>query len=84
MRKAYMEKLLRGLPHSTKWLLVTFEYDEARMQGPPFSVCQNEVGEYFKKYNVCLVNKEEMIGSMPKAQSLGLSSIHQCVYVIAP
>jgi len=84
MRKAYIQKLLEGLPNKTRWLLVTLEYDENLMHGPPFSVSQNEVQEYFEGYDIRLVNKKEMIEVMPKAQSLGLKSIQQCVYVITP
>lgn len=84
IRKAYMRKLLQGLPNKARWLLVTFEYDESLMQGPPFSVSQNEVQKYFEGYDIRLVNKKEMIAIMPKAQSLGLKSIHQCVYMVTP
>lgn len=84
MRKAYVEKLLKGLPNKARWLLVTFEYDEGLMQGPPFNVSQNEVQQYFEGYDVRLVNKKEMIETMPKAQNLGLNSIRQCVYMITP
>ncbi|MBL4607481.1 MAG: thiopurine S-methyltransferase [Pseudomonadales bacterium] len=83
MRKSYMEKLLNGLSGSESWLLVTFEYDESLMQGPPFSIPKSEVQQYFEGYEVCLVDKKEMIHSVPKAKKLGLSSIVQCVYVIA-
>ena len=84
MRRRYMDKLLNALPRSASWLLITFEYDENIMQGPPFNVNQSEVLGYFDGYDVRLVGEEEMIGSMPKAQSMGLGSIRQCVYVIRP
>ncbi len=84
IRKAYMKKLLQGLPNKARWLLVTFEYNEILMQGPPFSVSKNEVEEYFEGYDIRLVNKKEMIEAMPKAQNLGLNSIHECVYMITP
>ena len=84
IRKAYMQKLLQGLPNKARWLLVTFEYNESLMQGPPFSVSKNEVQEYFEGYNIRLVNRKEMIETMPKAQNQGLNSIHQCVYMITP
>ena len=84
MRQRYMDKLLKALPRSASWLLVTFEYDENIMQGPPFSVSQSEVRGYFEGYDVRLVGEDEMIGSMPKAQKMGLGSIRQCVYVMTP
>lgn len=84
IRKAYMQKLLQGLPNKARWLLVTFEYDESLMQGPPFSVSQNEVREYFEGCGIRLVDRKEMIEVMPKAQNLGLKSIHQCVYIVTP
>jgi len=51
MRKSYAEKLLAGMSRVTseefKMLLITFEYDQSQVQGPPFSVESLEVQKLF-------------------------------------
>lgn len=47
MRQQYAEHLIEVLPPKTQMLLVTLEYDEALLQGPPFNVSETEVGELF-------------------------------------
>lgn len=51
MRRIYSQKLLAGLSHvSTNnftMLLITFEYDQSQVDGPPFSVESSEVQKLF-------------------------------------
>lgn len=43
MRQAYAHHLMRLLPEASRGLLVTLVYDEGEMDGPPFSVREDEV-----------------------------------------
>ena len=47
MRKSYADKLREVLPTNTQMLLVTLEYAQEQMNGPPFSVSAKEVRELF-------------------------------------
>jgi len=48
MRQAYVKHLFEIVPSGSKVLLVTMEYDQSQLQGPPFSVAETEVLELFK------------------------------------
>lgn len=43
LRPAYAARLVELLPPGCRMLLITLEYDPARMDGPPFSVSDEEV-----------------------------------------
>ncbi|WP_127471253.1 thiopurine S-methyltransferase [Thiomicrorhabdus aquaedulcis] len=47
MRAAYAQHLKVILPKGTQLLMVTMEYNETQLSGPPFSVTQDEVMELF-------------------------------------
>ena len=47
MRQRYVAHLQQILPDDTQFLLVTMEYDQSVMAGPPFSVSEQEVHALF-------------------------------------
>ena len=47
MRQQYTQHLRKIVPEISHTLLVTLEYDQDEMQGPPFSVAENEVRSLF-------------------------------------
>lgn len=56
MRIDYVSHLHSLVPSHAKILLVTLEYDEKAKQGPPFSVTESDVKEYFQdNYNIQLL-----------------------------
>ena len=50
MRERYARHLVDILPPATQILLVTFDYPQAEMQGPPFAVSVSEVEALYGKY----------------------------------
>ncbi|MCH8863729.1 MAG: thiopurine S-methyltransferase [Proteobacteria bacterium] len=59
MRAAYAAHMTRCLPPGAEMLLVTLEYPQAEMAGPPFSVSEEEVSElYGADFNI------ERVGSV--------------------
>lgn len=52
MRMNYLQKMKNELPKGSKWLLDVFDYDQNKMDGPPFSVSEDEIrsqlGDEFK------------------------------------
>ena len=47
MRRRYVDHLLRVVPDGCKMLLLTFEYDQKVVAGPPHSVLPEEVAEHY-------------------------------------
>lgn len=59
MRKQYAEVIKRSLKSGGKYLLITYEYDQTQMDGPPFSVPENEVHELYKdQFTIKLVEAD--------------------------
>ena len=84
MRLRYAELLGRLLPAGTRGLLVTHEYDQARMAGPPFSVPVDEVRDLFgDAFDVELLERHETIATNPKFAERGLDSFHEAVFRLA-
>lgn len=57
MRKQYVKHLAEILPKGSQYLLVTMEYDQTSMNGPPFSVSEEEVIALFSPF--CTIQKVE-------------------------
>lgn len=49
MRQEYVKHLSRLLDSGTKVLLISMEYDQNKMQGPPFSVTEQEIYTLYEK-----------------------------------
>ncbi len=49
MRARYIDHMLRVIPDHTRMLLVTLEYDQNLVAGPPFSVMPEEVTVHYEK-----------------------------------
>jgi thiopurine S-methyltransferase len=47
MRVQYVAHLRKILPKGTSYLMITMQYDQSRVQGPPFSVSEAEVRQLF-------------------------------------
>jgi len=63
MRRRYVDHLLRVIPDQTRILLVTLEYDQHLVAGPPFSVLPEEVTTHYEER--CSI---ELLESMPTDQ----------------
>lgn len=47
MRKNYAQRIKQSLKKGGKCLLIVYEYDQSKLDGPPFSVDGNEVNELY-------------------------------------
>lgn len=48
MRKNYAQLLKKVLKTGGKYLLIAYEYDQSKMEGPPFSVTEKEIHELYQ------------------------------------
>lgn len=82
MRRSYLSKLMTLLAPGAQGLLITFEYDQNQIDGPPFSVNYKELvccdGLTFE-----LLEARDVIGEHPGMQARGLSRLMECVYRIS-
>ncbi len=81
MRAGYAAHMAALLPAGTQTLLVTLEYDQRRMDGPPFSVTAEEVRElYGGAHRMEPLHSEEIIQDEPKFRSRGLTALAETAW----
>lgn len=83
MRQKYVQTLTERLPHDVSILLVTFEYDQARTQGPPFAVLEDEVRRLYEgPFRVELLERVIASDLAERFKNLGVGAIHEAAYAI--
>lgn len=56
---------LRAITRKAPQLLISFEYDQSQMNGPPFSIGKNDVGLYYQNhYQIQLAESREVEGGL--------------------
>lgn len=82
VRKQYTQFLLSQLPKPFTYLLVTFEYPDEKISGPPFSVKEEEVRSLFQGFTVSLLERKlgTDLGRNPRFK--GINPISECCYLI--
>lgn len=80
MRQAYANKLME-LTSSAAKLLITLEYEQEKMEGPPFSVTEKEIVELYQKgYDVKQLVADDALSGNEKFIDKGLGYMNECVY----
>ncbi|MNH25761.1 Thiopurine S-methyltransferase [compost metagenome] len=79
MRERYMGLLSRLLPVGSG-LLVTLDYEQKLLEGPPFSVADEEVRRGFAGWQVEEVAARDVIGESPKFLQAGVKRLVERVY----
>ncbi len=85
MRPQYSAHLQAILPAAAEILLVTMEYPENEMQGPPFSIAEDEVmGLYQQRYDIRRLCEIDILDENPRFRNRGLSALLERVYHLKP
>lgn len=81
MRQQYAEKMAELQQPGVRNLLVTLSYDQAEMNGPPFSVSEENVYDlYSHNFSIEKLCFKEIINDEPGFQQRGLQSLVETVY----
>jgi len=81
MRARYVSHMVGILPPGAITLLVTLEYPDQSMQGPPFSVEEPEVRVlYGKNFAVTSLLRKDILDESPRFRERGLTALHEHVY----
>lgn len=85
MRERYRAHLGEILPDAAEILLVTMEYPDGQMQGPPFSVHEKEVRELYQDgYRIERLLDRDMLAENPRFRDKGLTQLREKVYRLTP
>lgn len=85
MRERYALHLQHILPADVAILLVTLEYPQDEMDGPPFSVHEGDVREYYaRRFTIEVLSDTNILAKEPRFAERGLSSLHEKAYLMTP
>lgn len=80
-RPRYYTHMLSVIPRASSMLLITLEYDQSEMPGPPFSVPTDEVYRYYSAaFSVNLLESNEIVDERPRWRKVGLSALRESVF----
>ena len=83
MRERYARHLVSILPPATQILLVTFDYPQQEMQGPPFAVSVGEVESLYRDHaEIRLLAQLDVLAQNPRFQQRGLSRLHENIFLL--
>lgn len=81
LRPAYVEHLLELLPSHANGLLVTMEYEQSHMQGPPFSVPPAEVQTLLgSAFTLEHLQTADILDALPGFRERGLQMLEEHVF----
>jgi thiopurine S-methyltransferase len=83
MRRRYVGHLLAILPPQTPILLLTYNYPQQQMPGPPFAVSDDEVESLFGEHaDIRLLAQFDTLEQTPRLKARGLSRLQESVFLV--
>lgn len=83
MRKRYVDHLAQLLPPGALILLITTEYPQGEMQGPPFSVTASEIHALYSRHGeIETLDRIDALPANPGFRERGLSGLTESTYLI--
>lgn len=81
MRQRYAAHLADLMPVAAQVLLITFDYPQAEMQGPPFAVNEDEVHRlYDARFEVASLVSKDVLAENERFQRAGLTRMSERVF----
>lgn len=81
MRKDYAQVIKQSLKVGGKYLLIVYEYDQSKLDGPPFSVDANEIHELYEdQFTIKLMESQRLTNEGPRFSAL--ESFKQKIYIL--
>jgi thiopurine S-methyltransferase len=81
MRERYVHHMMSILPQGTKILLITLDYPQAEMQGPPFAVSVDEVQRLYRDHaGIKLLEQADVLE--PRFAQRGVTMMRENVFLL--
>ena len=81
LRRRYVAEVYARLPQGCRGLLITLEYPQAQMDGPPFSVDEAEVRGLFEpEWAVELLERRDILSQEPRFRDDGVTALSTAIY----
>ena len=83
LRANYVRHLAGMMPDTARSLLITLDYPQHEMDGPPFSVSREDVNRLFgEQFMIEPIYSEDCLKNEPRFQQRGLSSLYEHVFLL--
>ena len=82
MRPRYLTHLHGQLAPDARGLLITFEYDQNQMNGPPFAVPEPELRDT-PGFEFTLLERRDVLEGHPGFAERGLNALQECAWKVA-
>ncbi len=83
-REHYMQKIIQLCPQA-KILLVSLDYPQNEMSGPPFAVTQDEIQTLVESYYALKrIENNDILAENDKFKERGLTQLNEKVFLISP
>jgi thiopurine S-methyltransferase len=80
-RAAYVALITELTSPGTQTLLITLEYAQAQMTGPPFSVSADDVERlYGQNHSIRELGRHDILANEARLRSRGLTQLHEACY----
>lgn len=79
-RRRYAEHIYAQLPAGCRGLMITLEYPQQEMSGPPFSVEEPEVRHLLEDWKVQVAERRNILDTQPGFREDGISALHTTIY----
>lgn len=80
-RSRYSSHMRSITPSDCDILLVTLDYDQAQMSGPPFSVSREEVSKHYQsEYQIQVMEENDVLDEQPRWRKQGLTALLETVF----
>ncbi|MGH8279040.1 MAG: thiopurine S-methyltransferase [Gammaproteobacteria bacterium] len=84
LRLGYAHEVYAKLPPDCRGLMITLEYPEGELPGPPFSVPEKEIHRLFDaQWDVGLLERRNILASQPGFAAAGVTALATAVYRLA-
>lgn len=81
MRRRYAAHLASLIPPGCRLLLITLDYPQEQMNGPPFAVAEAEVRELFSAdFEVERLEYKDVLAEEPRFRAKGLTRFEECAW----
>ncbi len=81
MRAAYARHLASLLEPGTPCLLITLDYNQRQMDGPPFAVTGEEITSlYADTFAIGQLCSEDVLDGNGRFRDAGVTRLHECIY----
>lgn len=80
LRQRYVAHLDAITPPGTRTLLITMEYAQAEMPGPPHAVLEAEVRALYRGHQIELLERDDALADFPKFAQRGVTRLGEAIY----